>query len=309
MYIDMIQKYVEKFIENLPEELKNNKNPIKLDLVLDGGIFNGSYLVGALYFLKEMEKRNYIKIYRISGCSIGSIVAFIYIIDCLDISENFYNIIFDQLKNTHNLNISQVLNSILENKIPDDICSKVNNKLYIRYTNIKNRKSKTKCTYKNKEDIINTIIKSSYIPFFMDGNVLFDNKYIDGINPYVFKISNDRKILHLDLFGYDKIKYLINVKNEKSNFHRILSGVLDIHNFFIKKTNTDMCSYVNEWSLFNIARISLKSFIEKILIYFVYLVFLIQKYTPNKIKDYLLYKILSKITYETYVILLQYYCV
>ena len=305
----MIQKYVEKFIENLPEELKNTKNPIKLDLVLDGGIFNGSYLVGALYFLKEMEKRKYIKICRISGCSIGSVGAFLYIIDCLDISESFYSIIFEQLKNQHNLNISQVLNSILENKIPDDICSKVNNKLYIRYTNIKNRKSKTKCTYKNKEDIINTIIKSSYIPFFMDGNVLFDNKYIDGINPYVFKISNDRKILHLDLFGYDKIKYLINVKNEKSNFHRILSGVLDIHNFFIKKTNTDMCSYVNEWSLFNIARISLKSFIEKILIYFVYLVFLIQKYTPNKIKDYLLYKILSKITYETYVILLQYYCV
>ena len=94
----MINQYVEKFIENLPEELKNTKNPIKLDLVLDGGIFNGSYLVGALYFLKEMEKRNYIKICRISGCSIGSIVAFIYIIDCLDISEGFYSIIFEQLQ-------------------------------------------------------------------------------------------------------------------------------------------------------------------------------------------------------------------
>jgi hypothetical protein len=305
----MIQQYVEKFIENLPEELKNSKNPIKLDLVLDGGIFNGSYLVGALYFLKEMEKRNYIKIYRISGCSIGSIGAFLYIIDCLDISESFYSIIFDQLKNHHNLNISQILSSILKNKIPDDICSKVNNKLYIRYTNIKKRNSKTKCTYKNKEDIINTIIKSSYIPFFMDGNVLFENKYIDGINPYIFKIRNDRKILHLDLFGYDKIKYLINVKNEKSNFHRILSGVLDIHNFFIKNTNTDMCSYVNKWSLFNKARICLKSFIEKILIYFVYFVFLIKKYIPHKFKDYILYKILTKIIYETYVILLQNYCI
>jgi hypothetical protein len=305
----MINQYVEKFIDNLPDELKNSKNPIKLDLVLDGGIFNGSYLVGALYFLKEMEKRNYIKICRISGCSIGSIVAFIYIIDCLDISESFYSIIFEQLKSNHNLNINPVLHSILENKIPDDICSKVNNKLYITYTNIKKRKSKIKYTYKNKEEIINTIIKSSYIPFFMDGNILFENKYIDGINPYIFKIRNDRQILHLDLFGYDKIKYLINIKNEKTNFHRILSGLLDIHNFFIKQTNTDMCSYVNEWSLFNKARIFLKSVIEKILIYFIYLVFLIKKYTPHKIKDYTLYKILSKITYETYVILLQSYCI
>ncbi len=73
----MINQYVEKFIENLPEELKNSKNHIKLDLVLDDDIFNGSYLVEALYFLKEMEKRNYIKICKISDCSIGSIVAFI----------------------------------------------------------------------------------------------------------------------------------------------------------------------------------------------------------------------------------------
>lgn len=305
----MINQYVEKFIENLPEELKNTKNPIMLDLVLDGGIFNGSYLVGALYFLKEMEKRNYIKICRISGCSIGSICAFIYIIDCLDISESFYSIIFEQLKNTHNLNISQVLRTILENKIPDDICSKVNNKFYITYTNIKKRKSKTKCTYKNKEEIINTIIKSSYIPFFMDGNLLFENKYIDGIIPYIFEVRNDRKILHLDLFGYDKIKYLINIKNEKSNFHRILSGVLDIHNFFIKQTSTDMCSYVNDWSLLSKSRICFKTFIEQILIYFVYLVFLIKKYTPPKLKDYVLYKILSKIIYETYIILLQSYCI
>jgi hypothetical protein len=305
----MINQYVEKFIKNLPEELKNTKNPIKLDLVLDGGIFNGSYLVGALYFLKEMEKRNYVKICRISGCSIGSIVAFVYLIDCLDISESFYNIIFEQLKKTYNLNINQALHSILEDKIPDDICSKVNNKLYITYTNIEKRKSKVKCTYKNKEDIINTIIKSSYIPFLMDGNILFENKYIDGINPYIFKTRNDRKILHLDLFGYDKIKYLINIKNEKTNFHRILSGLLDIHNFFIKQTNTDMCSYVNEWSLFNKTRIFLKTIVEKIVIYFIYLVFLIKKYTPHKIKDYTLYKILSKITYETYVILLQSYCI
>ena len=306
----MIQKYVEKFIENLPEELKNTKKHIKLDLVLDGGIFNGSYLVGALYFLKEMEKRNYIKIYRISGCSIGSIVAFIYIIDCLDISESFYNIIFNQLKNTHNLNISQVLHSILENKIPEDICNKVNNKLYITYNNINKRTKKTKYTYKNKEEIINTIIKSSYIPFLMDGNILFENKYIDGINPYIFKNRNDRKILHLDLFGYDKIKYLINIKNEKTNFHRILSGLLDIHNFFIKQTNTDMCSYVNEWTLLNKSRFFLKTIIiENFFVYFTYFVILIKKYIPEKMKDYILYKILSKITYETYMIILENYCI
>jgi hypothetical protein len=305
----MINEYVDKFIGNLPEELKNNKSPMQLDLVLDGGIFNGSYLIGALYFLKEMEKQNYIKINRISGCSIGSIIAFVYIIDYLDVSESFYSIIFEQLKTTNNLNISKILYNILESKIPDDICSKVNNKLYITYYNVKTRKKKVKYIYKNKQEIINTILKSSYIPFVMDGNFLLDKKYIDGINPYIFKIKNNTKILHLDLFGFDKIKYLINIKNEPSNFHRILGGLLDIHNFFIKQSNTDMCSYVNDWSLFDKCRILFKTFIEKILIYFICLVVLIKKYIPTEIEKYVLYKILSKITYETYVILLHSYCI
>ncbi len=305
----MINQYVEKFIENLPDEIKNNSEPIKLDLVLDGGIFNGSYLIGALYFLKEMEKRNYIKICRISGASIGSIVAFIYLIDCLDVLEKLYNLTIKQLQTNYNLNTIINLHKLLDKYIPEDVCDKVNNKLYITYNNIKKRSKKLKCVYKNKEEIINTIIKSSYIPFLINGNVLFENKYIDGVNPYIFKIKNDRKILHLDLFGYDKIKYLVNIKNEKTNFHRVLSGLLDIHNFFIKQTNTDMCSYVDEWSLFNKSRNFLKTIVEKIFVYFIYSVFIIQKYIPEKIKDYVLYKILTKITYETYIILLKSYCI
>ena len=77
----MISEYVNKLIENLPNEMKTNKLPLKLDIVLDGGVFNGSYLIGALYFLKEMEKRNYIYIERVSSCSIGSIVGLLYFID------------------------------------------------------------------------------------------------------------------------------------------------------------------------------------------------------------------------------------
>ena len=64
----MIKTYINKLIENLPDEIKENarnKTPIKIDLILDGGIFNGSYLVGALYFIKEMESRKYIKVERI----------------------------------------------------------------------------------------------------------------------------------------------------------------------------------------------------------------------------------------------------
>ena len=89
----MINEYVNKLIENLPENIKNRVEPEEIDLLLDGGVFNGSYHVGALYFLKEMEKRKYIKINRISGCSAGSIVAFLYFIDGLDLMPKLYDII------------------------------------------------------------------------------------------------------------------------------------------------------------------------------------------------------------------------
>ena len=52
----MIQPYVNKLFESLPEKLKNTTTPIEIDLVLEGGAFNGSYLVGSLFFLKKWKK-------------------------------------------------------------------------------------------------------------------------------------------------------------------------------------------------------------------------------------------------------------
>ena len=128
----MIQHYVDKLIENLPL-----KTFVKhLDLVLDGGIFNGSYLIGALYFLKEMEKREYIVIDRISGCSIGSICAFLYLINELDMVTEIYNIISTDLRENHHVNKIKEIGILLEEKIPENICEKINNKLFITYYHI-----------------------------------------------------------------------------------------------------------------------------------------------------------------------------
>jgi predicted acylesterase/phospholipase RssA len=99
----MINEYVIKLIENLPDEIKNVKEPMIIDLVLDGGVFNGSYHAGALYFLKEMENRKYIKINRISGCSVGSIVGFLYFINSLDLMSNFYEVINTEFRQTYSL--------------------------------------------------------------------------------------------------------------------------------------------------------------------------------------------------------------
>jgi hypothetical protein len=304
----MINTYVNKLINNLPDQIKNSKNTIKIDLVLDGGIFNGSYLLGALYFLKEMEKNNYIIIEKISGCSIGSLAAFIYFIDCLEIMDKLYEIFFENFKKEYKLNKIMNLYGYLNDHIPENICKIVNDKLYITFYNIKKHKKVIKNKYKNKKDIIDTIIKSCFVPYLINGNKMYKNKYIDGINPYIFKIIDNKKILYLDLFGYDKINNLINVKNEKTNYHRILSGLLDIHNFFIKNASTPMCSYVNNWNIINKTHINIKIIFEKIVIYIIIFSNYLNKQIGDDLNNSIFYKFLSKIIYDFYIILLETYC-
>jgi hypothetical protein len=301
----MIDEYVNRLIENLPDETKNMQH---IDLVLDGGMFNGSYLVGALHFLKEMERRKYIKIERISGCSIGSVVAFLYYIDALDIMPKLYELVNAEFKHKYTLNTLKTLKILLQERIPNDICSKINNKLFICYNNVKKRKKIVRSTYKNVDDIINTIIKSCYVPFLIDNNMLYKKKYIDGMNAYIFKKQENRKILHMELFSYDKFIYALNIKNEKNNFHRILSGLLDIHSFFIKKSNTPMCSFVNDWNIINKFNYRLKIIGENVCLYIIYIIIYLKKFMPEEIKDNLIIKLATKIIFDIFTTTLETYC-
>ena len=306
----MINDYVIKLIENLPDDLKNSKTPLRLDLVLDGGIFNGSYLVGALCFLKEMEKRNYIIIERISGCSIGSVVAFLYFIDALDMMPQLYDIVKKEFQNGYKLPTIKDIKKHLKDRTPNDICEKINGKLYICYNNVRKCKKSVRSQYKDTDEIFDTIIKSCFVPYLIDGNFLYGNKYIDGMNPYIFNKVPDKKILYLDLFGYDKIGNLLNVKNEKTNFHRILSGLLDIHSFYIKQSNTQMCSYVNDWSVNNKTFNYIKVLFEKLIMNFIYLGIYFKNIIPfgYDFENSIVYKIISKITHDIFIILLETYC-
>ncbi len=301
----MINEYVNKLIENLPENVTKNKS--KIDLVLDGGMFNGSYLVGSLYFIKEMERRKYIEIDRISGCSVGSIVALLYFIDSLDLMAELYDVINKDFKTNYCLNSVKNIKIYLKDKIPNDICDKINGKLFICYNDVKNNKKIIKNQYKNVNEIFDTIIKSCYIPFLIDNNMLYKNKYIDGMNAYIFDEEKDKKILHMELLNFDKFTYAFDIKNEKTNFHRILSGLLEIHCFFIKGTNTSMFSYVNDWNIINKFKHNCKLILERIIKYILYLVIYLKQFVNNDMYDNIFYKLASKIIYDLFCLILETY--
>lgn len=298
----MIREYAIKLIENMPTHPTN----LTLDIILDGGAFNGSYLLGALYFLKEMEKRGHIKVNRISGCSIGSLVGFLYVIDSLDSMTDLYTIVYNEIKRTHNFTVLTQLKSLLQDKIPEDLCAKLNNVLYITYNNIQTGKKPVKCVYKDVDDVINTIVKSSFLPFVTDGCATYKGKYVDGVNPFVFKQEPGKKILYLNLSSFNKIGHIWNVKNEPTNHHRTLSGLLDIHHFFMKQSNTEMCSYVEDWSMFRKSVQHIKSIVEFCILKMICVIVYLKKRHVND--DYLIYKILSVIVRDIFEILLDTYC-
>ena len=304
----MIENYIKKLIDNIPQTNKQES----MDLILDGGVFNGSYQIGCLYFLREMEKQQRIKIGKISGCSIGSLCALLYFIDKLDLSIEIYDYSIKYFKKHKKLDI---LHSLIDDKIrsllPPDLHIQITKKIYITYYDVIKQKKIVKYTYSSVEDILDTIKKSSFVPFFINGDYLYQNKYIDGMNPYIFRCSQKRpkKILYIDLFGFDKLSYLFSVKNEKTNFHRILSGILDIHLFFIKQTPTQMCSYVNKWSVYLWIRNKLIKYLVEKAIFFVVICSLVaKKYVPKEFKHTLIVKFLKKVTRDLYIMMLEHYC-
>jgi hypothetical protein len=303
----MIDGYVTKLMENLPIKLQRNKKPLRLDIILDGGAFNGSYLIGALYFLREMERRKHIIVEKISGASIGSLAGFMYCIDRLDMICDMYNICRDNLTSGYNLKCMTNMKEHL-GTLPDNVCELVNHRLYITYNNIKKGTKPVKCLYKNSDDIINTIIKSCYLPLITDGQLVYETKYIDGMNPYIFKPNPNKKILYLSLIESDKIQGMFNIKNEKTNFHRIMTGLLDIHSFYIKESSTTMCSYVDKWTIQHKCKHWLRYIIEKILVYLIVIILFVKQNISVFFESSVIYKIVSRIAYDIVTILMETYC-
>ena len=91
---------------------------------------------------------------------------------------------------------------------------------------------------------------------------LDDGRYLDGGTPYIFsseECGDNLKNLYINAITKDKIIDAIVIKKDKTNIHRVLAGVLDIHNFFFRGKNTTMCCYVEDWGI--IRKINFK-FIE-----------------------------------------------
>uniref|UniRef100_A0A6C0B4C5 PNPLA domain-containing protein n=1 Tax=viral metagenome TaxID=1070528 RepID=A0A6C0B4C5_9ZZZZ len=285
-----------ELMENLPEPLSTQH----INLVCDSGAFNGSYLLGCMQYLKELEKKRFIKINKLSGSSIGSLLSFLYIIDKLDDYKTSYKDIRNGFKNDFCLkSFKKILNLFFSN-LDKDTYKKLNNKLYINYYNINTNKEVIVSSYNNNNDIKEAILSSSFIPYIMNGELCY-NGNIDGINPYIFKerTVDDNKILFIRLTSYGKLKKMLNIKGEHNYSERMLEGILDTHRFF-KGDPSKLCSWVNNWGITDYVAFRLRQIFWLTVVLCCYILNKIKPYIPNFIINNKIVNTLSDFIHKIY---------
>lgn len=274
---------INNLIKELVQNVNTNNIPKKIDLVLDGGAFNGAFQLGGLFYLKELERNKMIEIDRISGVSIGAILGVAYILDKLEVMCEYFNETLYSFRNEGSLkNFSKTLNKFVVNDMKDDDYLKLNDKLYITYYNNKSKSQVVKYNYKNNEDVEFAMNKSSFIPYFM-GTSSYKDKFIDGAFPHIFKLSMSKKILFLYLTSYSKLQYAMKIKDEHGIHGRLIDGIFDIDKFFNKNKRTDMCSYIEDWNIIDFTIFRSREIIIVIMLFVIDII----KHLQNKIPDFI----------------------
>lgn len=241
----MIQAYVETLVDNVPKP----KKPVQIDLILSGGAFNGSYLLGGLYFLRELERRKYVRVRRISSCSVSSILATLYLTNQLDKADELYRHLCQQFRTKCELSCLFQLKDLMSPFLTDEMCRSLHNKLYICYNNCQTLNKKVVHSYRDVSHLCEIITRSCFVPYMIDTTECYNGRYVDGMLPHFFSPTKERMRLYFNVYTLDKLLYAVHIRNENTNYHRILEGMLEVHKFFIKGTNTSMCSNVDMWSL------------------------------------------------------------
>ena len=287
---------ITELTDNLSEPLSTQN----INLVCDSGAFNGTYLLGCMQYLKELEKKKFIKINKLSGSSIGSLLSFFYIIDKLDEYQTHYKDIRNGFKKDFCLKSFKNSLDKFFSSLDEDIYKKLNDKLYINYYNIDTNREIIISTYHSNDDIKQAILSSSFIPYMMNGDLCY-NGNIDGSNPYIFKerTVDDDKILFIRLTSYGKFKKMLNIRGEYNHSERMLEGILDTHKFF-KGDKSSLCSWVNNWGVMDYITFRSRQIFWLLVVLMCYIFKKCAPYVPNFMVNNKIINTLRDFIYKIY---------
>ena len=285
-----------ELINNLAENYPKNKEPLIYNVVLEGGAFNGIYSGGALILVKQLEKKNYLKVDKLSGASVGALISFLYLIDKLDTLPKCFSKLRNSFRNEFTFSVIDEIVKEYVNELDDETFDTFKDgRLYISYhTETGERIIQSK--FNDKKDLEQALIKSSHLPFITTRNCYreFDNiKYLDGGTPYVFRdigeANGKKQTLYLNNTIWNR--YLV-VKKEHNAYGRLLEGALDAHNFILKNQRGFLCSYVEDWNSQDYFILRSKEFIFTTTVILMKYFLIINEHLKPYIKDIAVYKII-----------------
>jgi hypothetical protein len=175
----------------------------------------------------------------------------------------------------------------------------LNDRLYITCFDTLTKKQIIIKKYNSNEELVETIFKSCYIPFLVDGNTSYEGK-IDGGYPYIFEKNNDVKIMYINLISFKHIRDTLCLKNENNSYFRVLKGILDANTFFNIKKRTHLCSYIDDWNISDYVLFRSKEYILLIGLFLLDIFNQIHNIVPIEIKNNEYYNWLKRILFSLY---------
>jgi len=285
---------IREYIKALTLNVDHTKLKKEINLIFDGGAFNGGFGMGVGLYIKCLEQQGIVKINKVSGCSIGSVVALWYICGCNEkIIEYFEEITVLFKEKMSLIEYHKTIEKFIRYLFPTGDLSLLKNKLYINFYDTKKHKQKIVSRFKNVEHLIDCILQSCHIPYVINGKARYNDRYIDGIVPYIFTDhdnDNDknRESLFIKLITLNKCTRAMVVKCESNIHYRLLIGVADANEFFTTGSS-DMCSYVSQWSYLDMLQIRNREIMILFIISIIEWVVVLKSFIPATIKNSLLY--------------------
>ena len=270
----------QKQIKNLLRNLAKPDVPKRVDVVLEGGAFNGAYELGTLFFLQEMDRNGFLSIERISGTSIGAIMALAFLIGILEEVENIYE---ESIKEWISSLSIQTFKEHLVKHIrvvkEEELLSTVNDRLYITYFDVTTRQHVTVSTYNSTEHLIDTIFSSCHIPYVTKDTACYQ-QHIDGIHPHIFRDvmhNDDKDVVYVAIHHWTIANNMFKVSKELYLSRRILEGILQCYELFLHNRSSKMCSFMSQWSMRDFLVIRAKHGLGFILMYVIVIAQVLEK--------------------------------
>jgi hypothetical protein len=303
--INLLNQYINALLVNVDI----NKLPKNVNLIFDSGAVNGLLGVGAALYINMLQEKKYIKVYKVSGCSIGSIIAVWYLCGCPDLIYDLLDELFNHYKTHKNFFIYEkiIKDSIYKLFVNDDLTI-LTNILHINYYDTKKHKQCIISNFYTREHLIECILRSSHIPYITTNVYKLNDRYIDGISPYIFEIGNNKNInmngnidngyknIFIKLVDLHNPLKSVNVKNEKNIYTRLLKGVSETNDFFVNNNNS-LCLYTSCF-------IKTQLYIRQIFVLFIILIIdyiiIINNNLPDCVKHSMLYNIIIGIRKDTW---------